>query len=93
MSQLQFPSTEILVAFYTKVLAYLRPTLTGPDLPTMAADAAKAATNYAKTHPYQGIFVAINVGLMPVLGSGWLTTQLLKIIGFGPLGPIAGKCF
>ena len=79
-----------LVDFYTKVLTYLRPHDID-NVQQLAANASAIAVQYAKDHPYHTAFTVVSVGLTPVLGAGWLTAPLLKIIGFGPLGPIASK--
>jgi hypothetical protein len=57
----------------------------------LTVSAAKAAMEYGKAHPYQRAFTVVVVGLTPILGLGWMTEGLLKLIGFGPQGPIAGE--
>jgi hypothetical protein len=82
---------RILVDFYVRALTYLRPHLSLDEVQKLAANATTIAVKYAKDHPYNTAFTTVSVGLTPVLGAGWLTAPLLKLIGFGPLGPIAGK--
>ena len=82
---------RILVDVYIKVLAYLRPHQSLDEIQKLAANAAIIAMEYGKAHPYQTAFTVVSVGLTPLLGAGWMTAPLLKLIGFGPLGPIAGK--
>ena len=53
----------------------------------LAARAAKIAMEYGKAHPYRGAFILVGVGLPPILGLG----GLLKLVGFGAQGPIAGE--
>ena len=57
----------------------------------LTVSAAKAAMEYGKAHPYQRAFTVVGVGLTSILGLGWTTKGLLKLIGFGPQGPIAGE--
>lgn len=82
---------RILIDFYVKVLAYVQPHLSLHETQKLAANASTFAVEYCKARPYQTAFTAVSVGLSPVLGAGWLTAPLLKLIGFGPLGPIAGE--
>jgi hypothetical protein len=82
---------RILVDFYVKVLTNLRPHLSLEEVQKLAANAATIAMEYGKAHPYQAAFTFVSVGLSPILGAGWMTAPLLKLIGFGPLGPIAGE--
>lgn len=79
---------RILFDFYVKVLIFLRPHL---SLDEVAGNATTIAVEYAKDHPYHTTFTAVGVGLVSILGAGWLTAPLLKLIGFGPQGPTAGK--
>lgn len=65
--------------------------MSAESIQAAASVASETSCAYIKAHPYQSIFMALNIGLAPVLGSGWLTAPLLNAIGFGPLGPIAGK--
>ena len=51
----------------------------------------KLATEHAVAHPYQTAFTSLSVGLALFLGAGWLTAPVLKAIGFGSLGPVAGE--
>jgi hypothetical protein len=81
---------RILIDFYTKVLTHVRPHLSLEEVQKLAAQAATIAMEYGKAHPYSTAFTAVSVGLAPILGAGWMTAPLLKVIGFGPLGPIAG---
>ncbi len=46
---------------------------------------------YAQAHPYETAVTTVSVGLSPLFGAGWMTAPILKVIGFGPFGPIAGK--
>ena len=53
--------------------------------------------NWAEAHPYLTA-AALNLGLTPFFSFGWLaspmvwvTRPLLRMIGFGPFGPIAGQ--
>jgi hypothetical protein len=80
----------ILVDFYAKVLTHLQPHLSLNEVLNLAANATDVAVEYGKAHPYQAAFTVTSVGLTPILGAGWMTAPLLKLIGFGPLGPIAG---
>jgi hypothetical protein len=80
-----------LIDFYVKVLTYLQPHLSLDEVQKLAGNATTIAINYAKDHPYHTAFTAVSFGLTPILGAGWLTAPLLELIGFGPLGPIAGK--
>jgi hypothetical protein len=57
----------------------------------LAANTTSIAVEYAKDHPYHTAFTVASVGLTPVFGAGLMTARLLKLIGFGPLGLIAGK--
>ena len=82
---------RILADFYVKVLTYLRPHLSLDEVQKLAANATTIAVNYTKDHPYHTAFTAVSFGLTPILGTGWLTAPLLKLVGFGPLGPIASK--
>jgi hypothetical protein len=82
---------RILVDFYIKVLTYLRPHFSLGEIQGLAANATNIAIEYGKAHPYHSAFTVVGVGLTPVLGPGWMTTRLLGLIGFGPLGPIAGE--
>lgn len=76
--------------WYSKVLTYLLPHLTPENVRNLASAAAERAVQYTQDHPYATVFTAANIGLMPILGAGWMTAGLLKVIGFGPLGPYAG---
>jgi hypothetical protein len=82
---------RILVDFYVKVLAYVQPHLSVDEIQNLAANASTIAIEYGKAHPYQTAFTAVSVGLSPIFGAGWMTASLLKLIGFGSLGPIAGE--
>ena len=82
---------RILVDFYIKVLTHLRPHLSLDEVQRLAANATTIAIEYGKAHPYQSAFTVVSVGLTPILGPGWMTAMLLELIGFGPLGPIAGE--
>ena len=57
----------------------------------LATSAAKVAMEYGKAHPYQRAFILVGVGLTPILGLGWVAEGLLKLVGFGAQGPIAGE--
>lgn len=81
---------QTLFPFYVKVLNYKFPDLSGDEIQSMAATATNIAVTYVKAHPLAGLTV-LSVGLSPILGPGWLTTGILRVFGFGPLGPIAGK--
>ena len=80
-----------LVDFYVEALTYLQPHLSLDEVQKLAMNASIVAMEYGKAHPYQTVFTAVSVGLTPFLGAGWMTAPLLKLIGFGPLGPIAGE--
>ena len=80
-----------LVTLYAKVLTYRLSHLTLDETQAMATRAAIAAMQYAKAHPYEAGFAMLNTGLALIFGAGWLTAPLLQVIGFGPLGPVAGK--
>ena len=80
-----------LAAFYLKVLAYLRPHLSVNEAQRLAANASTIAMEYGKAHPYHTAFTVVSVGLTPFLGAGWMAAPLLKLVGFGPLGPLAGE--
>lgn len=56
-----------------------------------AAEVARLATEHAEAHPYHAAFTGLSLGLAPAFGFGWMTAPILKVIGFGPLGPIAGE--
>jgi hypothetical protein len=80
-----------LQTLFSEVLSLVRPHLDAESIRALAAEAAARSAQYARDHPYSTTFTILNVGLMPILGAGWLTGSLLKFVGFGPLGPIAGK--
>ena len=82
---------QVLVDFYIKVLTYLRPHLSLDEVQNLAVNGSIIAMEYGKAHPYHLAFTVVSVGLTPFLGAGWMTAPLLKLIGFGPLGPIAGE--
>jgi hypothetical protein len=71
-------------------LTHLQPHLSLNEVLDLATNAADVAVGYGNAHPYQAAFTVASVGLTPILGAGWMTALLLKLIGFGPLGPIAG---
>lgn len=77
--------------FFIEVLSVARPHLSAESIRALAAEAAARSYQYAQDHPYGTAFAVLNIGLMPILGTSWLTASLLKVVGFGPLGPIAGK--
>lgn len=82
---------RILGDFYIKVPTHLRPHLSLHEAQRLAGSAAIVAMEYGKAHPYHTAFTVVGIGLTPILGPGWMTTRLLELIGFGPLGPIAGE--
>ena len=82
---------RILVDFYIKVLTHLRPHLSLHEVQRLAANATTVGMEYGKAHPYHAAFTVVGVGLAPILGPGWMTAKLLKLIGFGQLGPITGE--
>lgn len=80
-----------LTEWYSKALMHLLPHPTPEKIRSLATTAAERALQYANDHPYHTAFTALNIGLAPIFGMGWITAGLLRVIGFGPLGPIAGK--
>ncbi|KAJ9626861.1 hypothetical protein H2204_009877 [Knufia peltigerae] len=65
--------------------------LTIESLMTFAGAAMDRLTQYATVHPYLAGFQVASIVLTPFLGAGFgISKLLLKLLGFGPLGPIAG---
>jgi len=60
------------------------------SLGRILTNAATIAVKYAKGHPYLTAFT-VSVGLMPILRPEWLPAPLVRLIGFGPRGPIARR--
>ena len=85
------PSFEALQLWYIQLLTAARPDLDLKSITTLAANATEVALDYAKAHPYSTTISVISIGLTPVLGSGWMLSPLLRLVGFTPLGPAAGK--
>ena len=52
--------------------------------------AVNAIVEHVKQRPYS-VIVAANLLLTPVFGLGWMFSPILKVIGFGSLGPVAGQ--
>lgn len=48
-----------------------------------------ATGEYITAHPYKSAFYAVNV--ITVIFPGLGTVQLLRLLGFGAAGPVAGK--
>lgn len=46
--------------------------------------------DFAKNNPFKAVYLFINAMAMMVFGPAGLLALLLKLVGFGPLGPIAG---
>ena len=92
MSQAANSSSSTLATFYTTVRAHKIPHLSFPEILNLATTAAAAAPAHAKAHPYRAGWMVLSLGLAPILGLGWVTAALLRVIGFGPLGPLAGEC-
>lgn len=82
--------TTNLTEWYSKIITLRLPQLTAEDVQIIAAAAAERALKYTQDHPYATAFAVIQIGLSPILGTGWVGTGILKIVGFGPLGPYAG---
>lgn len=82
---------EALQGWYEQVLTAAKPHLTPENIRSLAINATNVALEHAKTHPYSTAVSVISIGLTPVLGSGWMAAPFLKLIGFTPLGPAAGK--
>lgn len=59
-------------------------------LEAAATHGPAAAQQLAQNHPYQVAWYAANAGAIMVMGPGGLIAVPLRLIGFGPLGPIAG---
>lgn len=87
-SQLNF---EALQGWYEQVLAAAIPHLTSEKIGSLANNATAMALEYAKEHPYTTTVSVVSIGLSPILGSGWMAAPFLRLIGFTPLGPAAGK--
>ena len=90
MADLAAKNLSYLQAFFIRVLSLTRPQLDAEAMRALAVQAAASSMKYAQDHPYATAFATLNVGLAPILGAGWLTAPLLNLLGFGPLGPIAG---
>lgn len=90
MADIAAKNLSYLQAFFIRVLSITRPHLDAESMRTLAVQAAARSMKYAQDHPYATAFAALNIGLAPILGAGWLTAPLLKLLGFGPFGPIAG---
>jgi len=84
-------SFGVLQGWYEQVLTVAKPHLTPGNIRSLAKNATDAALEHARAHPYITAVSAISVGLTPILGSGWMAAPFLKLIGFTPLGPAAGK--
>ena len=54
----------------------------------ICGDALKA---YVISNPKSTAFTVITAALTPILGPSWLLVLLLKALGFGSLGPVAGQ--
>lgn len=72
---------RILVDFYVQGLTYLPPHLSLDEVQRLAANAAALAVEYAKGHPYRAALAVASSWLTPSPGAGWLTMQLLQVIG------------
>lgn len=84
---------QALQGWYEQVLTAAKPHLTPENIKSLAAKATKTALDFAKEHPYRASFMVVSAGLTPILGSGWMAAPFLKLIGFTPLGPAAGKAY
>lgn len=67
------------------------PDLSAAEVQRLATSATTIALGHAKAHPYMTGFTVLQLGIAPLLGTGWMTASLLRAVGFGPLGPIAGE--
>ena len=90
MAEAAAKSLSYLPEFFLRVLSLTRPHLEPEAMRMLAIQATARSMKYAQDHPYATAFAALNFGLAPILGAGWLTAPLLNLVGFGPLGPVAG---
>jgi hypothetical protein len=86
MAELPASLTSYLQSFFVKVLLVVRPHLDAESIQKLATEAAARSYQYSQDHPYATGYLVLNIGLMPVLGSGWLTGRLLPTRGLWTLG-------
>lgn len=82
---------ERLQAWYQNVLTTTMPHLTIENATSLAYAAAARAIEYAKERPYVATFQIVGFGLTQILGPGWMLRPILGLVGFGSLGPTAGR--
>lgn len=83
---------KALGVWYEKILNATMPHLTAENAQALATNASSMAIEYVKNNPKKAAVQAIGFGLAPILGNGWMLQGVLKLVGSGPLGPVAGIC-